>query len=289
MVSRGAYRFDDPADEVGIETMLVGTADGPVHHVPLTYRAAPLDGADDWLVGTTEHSVLGTRWVYDGCADPVYAAALAHAILAGGGQAEQYFEVDGRREVREPTVTIAVSGAGDADVPPVGAVRRVVDEDNTTIVTDSVDLVVVRRPGAGPTPPGPPCSADGTGSRRACRWRTPGRGERAVGGPTSRTAHRVHHCAGGGGGDTGGRSSQVMVLGSSHGASQPPSLPPRSVSVNSEPAGVKWNEPQLLTPTAPTLRASTLANEADPAVRALTTEVPVPSTRTSRNRTLLIE
>ncbi|MBM0233269.1 hypothetical protein JNW91_16240 [Micromonospora sp. STR1_7] len=148
VLSRGAYRFDDPAGEVGIETMLVGTADGPVHQVPLTYRAAPLDGVDEWLVGTTEHSVLGTRWVYDGCADPVYAAALAHAILAGPGQAEQYFEVDGRRERREPTMTIAVSGAGDADVAPVGAVRRVVDEDSALIVTDSVELVVVRRPGA---------------------------------------------------------------------------------------------------------------------------------------------
>lgn len=149
VVSRGAYRFDDPAGEVGVETMLVGTADGPVHQVPLTYRAAPLDGADDWLVGTTEHSVLGPRWVYDGCADPVYAAALAHAILAGSGQAEQYVEVDGRREVREPTMTIVVDDAGDADVPPVGALRRVVDEDHTLISTDSVELVVVRRPGAG--------------------------------------------------------------------------------------------------------------------------------------------
>ncbi|WP_406067917.1 CG0192-related protein [Micromonospora sp. NBC_01638] len=149
VVSRGAYRFDDPAGEVGIETMLVGVADGPVHQVPLTYRAAPLDGADDWLVGTTEHSVLGPRWVYDGCVDPVYVAALAHAILTGSGQAEQYFEVDGRREVREPTVTILVSGAGDLNVPPVGAVRRVVDEDRTLIDTDSVELVVVRRPGAG--------------------------------------------------------------------------------------------------------------------------------------------
>ncbi|MET8044468.1 hypothetical protein ABZU25_26815 [Micromonospora sp. NPDC005215] len=148
LVSRGAYRFDDPAGEVGIETLLVSTADGPVHHVPLTYRAAPLDGADGWLVGTTEHSVLGRRWVYDGCVDKVYAAALAHAIRTGSGQAEQYFEVDGRREVREPTVTIAVSGAVDADAAPVGAVRRVVDEDSTLVVTDTVELVVVRRPGA---------------------------------------------------------------------------------------------------------------------------------------------
>ncbi|MFG1919330.1 hypothetical protein [Micromonospora sp. NPDC048898] len=148
VVSRGAYRFDDPAGEVGIETILVGAPDGPVHHVPLTYRAAPLDGADTWLVGTTEHSVLGRRWVYDGCVDEVYAAALAHAIRTGSGQAEQYFEVDGRREVREPSVTVTVSGAGNADAAPVGAVRRVVDEDSTLIVTDSVEMVVVRRPGA---------------------------------------------------------------------------------------------------------------------------------------------
>ncbi|SIN41796.1 CG0192-related protein [Micromonospora cremea] len=146
VVSRGAYRFDDPAGAVGIETILAGAADGPVHQVPLTYRAEPLDGADDWLVGTTEHSVLGPRWVYDGCADPVYAAALAHAILTGTGQAEQYIEVDGRRELREPTMTIVASGAG---VPPVGAAGPVVDEDATLIVTDSVELVVVRRPGAG--------------------------------------------------------------------------------------------------------------------------------------------
>ncbi|MEU1586534.1 hypothetical protein [Micromonospora sp. NPDC005710] len=162
VVSRGSYRFDDPAGEVGIETMLVGTADGPVHHVPLTYRAAPLDGADGWLVGTTEHSVLGTRWVYDGCVDPVYAAALAHAILTGSGQAEEYFEVDGRREVREPSVTVVGDGTADAQVPIVGAVRRVVDEDRTLIATDTVELVVVRRPGAG--------SAVAAGATLSGRW-----------------------------------------------------------------------------------------------------------------------
>jgi hypothetical protein len=98
---------------------------------------------------------------------------------------------------------------------------------------------------------------------------------------------------GGGGGTTGGRSLQVIVLGSSHGASQgpvvpPPTLPPRSISVNSDPAGVKWNEPQLLTPTAPTLRASTFSKVAEPATRALTTEVPVPSTRSSLKCTFVI-
>src|SRR5438270_4129684 len=93
---------------------------------------------------------------------------------------------------------------------------------------------------------------------------------------------------------TAGRSLQVIVFSSSHGASQgpvvpPPVLPPRSVSENSEPAGVKWNDPQLFTPTAPTLRATTFWKEADPALRALTTDVPVPSTLMSEKWTFEIE
>ncbi|WBB90709.1 hypothetical protein [Verrucosispora sp. WMMC514] len=148
-----AYRFDDPAGQVGIETLLVRGGDGPVHQVPLTYRGAPLDGADEWLVGTTEHSVLGRRWVYDAVGDPVYAAALAEAILAGTGQAEEYFEVDGRREVRPPSMGIT-SDTPAVDVPPVGAVRRVVDGDPTLIVTDTVELAVIRRPGSAAAPVG---------------------------------------------------------------------------------------------------------------------------------------
>ena len=87
---------------------------------------------------------------------------------------------------------------------------------------------------------------------------------------TSAPIRLPHQVDGGGGAITGGRSSHVMVFGSSHEASHgpvvpPPSLPPRSVSENSDPAGVKWNDPQLLTPTAPTLRASTFWNVAEPA------------------------
>lgn len=149
VVRVAGYRFDDPAGEVGIETILVRAGDGPVHQVPLTYRGEPFDGADAWLVGTTEHSVLGKRWVYDACGDPVYAAALAGAILAGTGQAEEYFEVDGRRDVRAPSMAVASDGAAEAGVPAVEAVRSVVDGDPTRIVTDAVELAVVRRLGAG--------------------------------------------------------------------------------------------------------------------------------------------
>ena len=61
----GSYRFDDPDGEVGMETFLMNLGE-TVYHLPLTYRGEPLDCAEEWLVGTMHHSVLGQRWVYDG-------------------------------------------------------------------------------------------------------------------------------------------------------------------------------------------------------------------------------
>ncbi|MBX7266965.1 hypothetical protein KIF24_13630 [Micromonospora sp. Llam7] len=150
VVRVAAYRFDDPAGEVGIETLLVRVADGPVYQVPLTYRGAPLPGADDRLVGTMEHSVLGRRWIYDAPGDPAYAAGLAGAVLAGAGQAAEYFEVDGRREARPPSMDIASDAPEGGAVPAVGKVHRVVDGDPTVIVTDGAELAVIRKPGTVP-------------------------------------------------------------------------------------------------------------------------------------------
>ena len=104
----GAYRFDDPAGEVGLEGQLVRLEDGSIVHAPLSYRAAPLDGAEAFLVGTTEHSALGTRWVYDASGDPVWATALATAILTGATEADIYFEI-GRRA---GAARVAHEGAG---------------------------------------------------------------------------------------------------------------------------------------------------------------------------------
>ncbi|WP_137991412.1 maltokinase N-terminal cap-like domain-containing protein [Streptomyces vilmorinianum] len=81
----GGFRLDDPEGEVGIEFMVVTDVSGdePVaYHLPLTYRGVPLDGAEDALVGTSEHGVLGKRWVYDGIHDPVLVAQLL-ALLEG--------------------------------------------------------------------------------------------------------------------------------------------------------------------------------------------------------------
>lgn len=143
----GSFRFDDPDGAVGIETMLVHVADGPVHQVPLTYRAAPLAGADEWLLGTTEHSVLGRRWVYDAVCDPVYATTLATAILANTGQADLLVDVDGHLEPREPDMTIGGNAPGGTEVPATGAIERITDGETALIVTGTVELAVVRRPG----------------------------------------------------------------------------------------------------------------------------------------------
>jgi hypothetical protein len=145
----GAYRFDDPAGQVGIESVLVAAGDGTVLHVPLTYRAAPLAGAEEFLIGTTEHSVLGRRWVYDGCGDPVYATALVTAVLTGGTQVEELVQQeDGRLVRREPTATVAGSGTPGTPVPPIDGVASQ-DQGTTTVVrAGGLDLVVVRRAGA---------------------------------------------------------------------------------------------------------------------------------------------
>jgi hypothetical protein len=140
----GAFRFDDPAGEVGIETMLVRAGDGPLWQVPLTYRGAPFAGRDEWLVGTTEHSVLGRRWVYDGCGDPAYVEALATTIRAGARQAEEFVDRGGQLERREPSVSVLGSGDRDADRPSVTTLVRVDDGDPTLIVTDVAELTVVR-------------------------------------------------------------------------------------------------------------------------------------------------
>ncbi|WP_433287125.1 CG0192-related protein [Micromonospora sp. CA-244673] len=145
-----AYRFDDPAGEVGIETMLVRAGDGPVLQVPLTYRAAPLPGAERWLLGTTDHSVLGPRWVYDACGDPVYPPALAAAVLADAGQAEEYFEVDGRREVRAASMTLAGTRSGNPSA--FDLVDEVVDGDPTLIRAGGAELALVRRPAPADAP-----------------------------------------------------------------------------------------------------------------------------------------
>jgi hypothetical protein len=136
------YRFDDPKGEVGIETILVRVGDGPLVQVPLTYRGAPLPGAEAFLVGTADHSVLGPRWIYDACGDPVYANVLTTVIRTGGGEAEEFGDMNGELVQRETPMVVAGGGA-DATAPTV-RIARVDDGDPTLIVTDGPALSISR-------------------------------------------------------------------------------------------------------------------------------------------------
>jgi hypothetical protein len=116
-----SFRFDDPDGEVGVETLLVRAGDGPVLQIPLTYRNEELPGASEWFIGTMEHSVLGTRWVYDAVGDPVYLTELARAILTGGTEVELWIEIDGVMTKREPTARVI--GSGSEVEPDLNGVR----------------------------------------------------------------------------------------------------------------------------------------------------------------------
>jgi hypothetical protein len=137
----GSYRFDDPTGEVGIETHLVKSG-ADVLHIPLTYRSEPLGGAEEWGIGTLDHSVLGKRWVYSGCADPAYATELIRAILTGGTQVEQYFEEGEERLYRESTATVLGSGAADTPVPKISGVHAESFDADTLIDAGGVQVVV---------------------------------------------------------------------------------------------------------------------------------------------------
>ncbi|TWE07928.1 1,4-alpha-glucan branching protein GlgB [Rudaeicoccus suwonensis] len=143
----GSYRFDDPDGEVGIEVLVVADDSGTdpvVYQVPVTYRGEPLpDALDDALVGTMEHSVLGTRYVYDGCHDPVFVAALLRAMVTGArGAAMVVHAADGTATGVELPASVTVRGSGfrHAAVPQV--VRSHVlrgEQSNTSVIVDVAD------------------------------------------------------------------------------------------------------------------------------------------------------
>lgn len=116
----GAYRYDDPAGAVGVEGFVVETESGGVRHLVLAYRADELADAAEHLVGTTEHSALGTRWVYDGRHDPVVLQCLEAALAGRIEQAlEEVFDGDRSLGVREPSARIRRVEGAHADGPVV--------------------------------------------------------------------------------------------------------------------------------------------------------------------------
>ena len=147
----GSYRFDDPDGRVGMETHLV-TAGDALLHVPLTYRDEPLDGGEDALIGEMEHSVLGTRWVYDGLRDPRLVVMLAAVAMTGQGEALGMAVYDGRWYIAPSNVRIQGGGWTLKRVPVDGFEIGHDDATSVELRNDRFELTVFRRPVPGPRP-----------------------------------------------------------------------------------------------------------------------------------------
>lgn len=143
----GTYRFDDPDGEVGVETFILHNGDNPPLHTPYTYRGAPLDSAEQHLIGTMQHSVLGPRWMYDATGDPVYAQTLASTILSGATEVEQYRETDTGKEIVPGTAHVKGSGNQPTTLDLPRELTTTTHNGITTITTDTHQLHIVRRIG----------------------------------------------------------------------------------------------------------------------------------------------
>lgn len=154
----GAFRFDDPDGQVGMETHLVRVGD-VLLQVPLTYRNEPLDGADAAFVATTEHTVLGTRWVYDGLGDDLYLVMLAAVTMTGQGETLGMAVYDGRWYVAPSPIRIEGGGWSIERVPLDGFERQGTGD---LFANDGFELQFHRAPSPGPRPPmGLRASGDG--------------------------------------------------------------------------------------------------------------------------------
>lgn len=169
LIKAGGFRLDDPAGEVGIEFMVAVDTSGPepvAYHVPLTYRGAPLPGAEHALVGTMEHGVLGPRWAYDGCHDPVLLAALL-TLIEGRAQAQAQSLTD------TPDHEVTRSYTGDSPTVEGGLSAATDTAEATELRAEDGTLLRVHRvlrPTADGTAPLAPAGALG---HVAGAWQTP--------------------------------------------------------------------------------------------------------------------
>lgn len=169
-VTAGGFRLDDPHGEAGIEFLVVTDASGShpaAYLAPLTYRGAPLDGAEHALVGTMEHGVLGRRWVYDACHDPVSVAQLL-ALIEGRAQAQDQNTSD------TPDREVARSYTGEAPLSPEAAAPAPAadDREGTEVPAPQGTTLRLHRV-LRPAPSGPLLPPEGAIGHVAGAWRAP--------------------------------------------------------------------------------------------------------------------
>ena len=158
---RFGYRFDDPAGEVGVESVLA-TAGDRTYQFPMTYRSAELPGADDYFLTNMEHTVLGRRWAYLGLGDPVFVQAFASAATTGATSVDVEFTHDGRQVVIPTLVQAKGTGGGTA---PSDIVIGAVDVSGPvgSVTTSAGVLSLPFELGAAASADGPRLVAEGEG------------------------------------------------------------------------------------------------------------------------------
>ena len=164
----------------------------PSLQTPLTYRAAPLDGAEAYLSAppTTRCSASGgcTTGAATRCGPPRWSRRSRRAAR----QAQMFIEQDGQRVDVPPRMQVRGSGSDDS-APQVTSIDRVVDEGAVTVVTaGDVEIAVARVVGA-PVGNGPhPAGASATATRRRCWPCCAAPEDRA---PTPAPRQRLRHSA----------------------------------------------------------------------------------------------
>ncbi|QIS12554.1 maltokinase N-terminal cap-like domain-containing protein [Nocardia arthritidis] len=160
LAKAGGFRVDDPAGAVGIEFLVLidsSAAEPATYHVPMTYRGEPLEGADFALIGTSEHGVLGTRWLYDATRDPVFLEQAVRLLAAVAVPQDQNVS-----NKADPSVQVRVLELGS---PAAGFDAAAVTDTDlyTEIVLETGRLLIHRRLGIGGV-------ADAPGQARVRWW-----------------------------------------------------------------------------------------------------------------------
>jgi hypothetical protein len=153
----GGFRLDDPAGQVGIEFFAVTCRSGEravTYLVPMTYRGRALADAGHALIGTSQHGVLGRRWIYDGLRDPVLVAQIV-ALIQGEARAQ----MQNTSNAPDPSVTGQPATTGPLTAVSSEVVANAAAGSDVRVRTSdgrasSGELIIhinrVLRPGAGP-------------------------------------------------------------------------------------------------------------------------------------------
>ena len=140
----GSFHLDDPEGEVGMQVFVV-RAGTTLFQVALTYRDRPLPDAENSFLGEMEHSVLGTRFVYDAIGDERFIMVLAGVAVSGYGQALGFAHHEDRWYSVPDELLVRGTGMLTHRVPVDGFRVDASTEAEVVLRNDGIELTLIRR------------------------------------------------------------------------------------------------------------------------------------------------